>query len=444
MAQERQKYDQNNDQKEPNQPQFDPNWSPEQQSQGLGLKYLHENHICTGAMGDVGSRTFRVFVEGTQLRIPLFQRRYCWGKEQCKKLLDDIQAARAWGHSIGRALVHKMQNQPKDSATQLTIIDGQQRSTTMMLMLASARDILMASGKATEVVRMIDRVLFLSQTALTSPLTDALRHFRLVPTHFDQVAFYKALMHPNSIPSPSDVPSNAVTAAKDFFLEQFQLMPLGKLQHLPERILDRVNVLQFGVREFDLMTMYERLAIKDQVYWRTSGGVSLAAMDLSRNLLLSYFVDDAQRQEAFFQLWVPFETMCMDKNGKTDPERMHDLFSRFLQAIRVGELPSHLPPPSAIRPSNQGGQQHLALLPPPRACSARDWVRAGKEAFMETKDPMKKTGVDLLGGTYAKLKRFMVAVLSEHAAPTLEARQHSYLVAKEAMCMLYNFACGDS
>ncbi len=76
-----------------------------------------------------------------QLVIPIYQRLYSWEKEQCKQLWDDIIKIggndKMDGHFIGSILY------VRDGFTHsapLLIIDGQQRLTTITLLLTALRD----------------------------------------------------------------------------------------------------------------------------------------------------------------------------------------------------------------------------------------------------------------------------------------------------------------
>ena len=76
-------------------------------------------------------------------QIPCYQRRYCWSENDCKVLLDDIQAL-AEEHSAGNDQVpHFMGSivvQEEDSGTKWQIIDGQQRLVTMYLFYWNCTD----------------------------------------------------------------------------------------------------------------------------------------------------------------------------------------------------------------------------------------------------------------------------------------------------------------
>lgn len=77
-----------------------------------------------------------------QLVIPIYQRLYSWEKEQCKQLWDDIVKTggsdQIKGHFIGSILY--VLDGITHSDNTLLIIDGQQRLTTITLLLTALRD----------------------------------------------------------------------------------------------------------------------------------------------------------------------------------------------------------------------------------------------------------------------------------------------------------------
>ncbi len=88
-------------------------------------------------------------LEGTkQFVVPIFQRNYSWTEEQCLQLWDDVlQAARApnkGGHFLG-SIVYTASASEATFARWL-VIDGQQRLTTVTLLLAALRDHIKESG----------------------------------------------------------------------------------------------------------------------------------------------------------------------------------------------------------------------------------------------------------------------------------------------------------
>ena len=77
-----------------------------------------------------------------QFTIPVYQRPYSWGIEQCKKLWEDIvsmQKQNRMGHFVGSIVNIAEQTMPT-GVQKFMIIDGQQRITTLTLLLIALRD----------------------------------------------------------------------------------------------------------------------------------------------------------------------------------------------------------------------------------------------------------------------------------------------------------------
>ncbi len=91
--------------------------------------------------------------QNNQFVIPIYQRLYSWKKEQCEQLWDDIIKIggndKMNGHFIGSILY--VLNGNKHSNNPLLIIDGQQRLTTITLLLIALRNHLSEEVKRTEI-----------------------------------------------------------------------------------------------------------------------------------------------------------------------------------------------------------------------------------------------------------------------------------------------------
>lgn len=73
-------------------------------------------------------------VDGEQFVVPPYQRPYAWGPEQVDELWDDVISTMGSGHFIGSIVL----NDEHDGRPQ--VIDGQQRLTTLMMLLGLIRD----------------------------------------------------------------------------------------------------------------------------------------------------------------------------------------------------------------------------------------------------------------------------------------------------------------
>jgi len=104
--------------------------------------------------------------------VPLFQRRYCWGEPQWKQLWQDIVSPRhsvsaTNPHAIGRVVIARETGGAGASRREaLVLVDGQQRTTTLMLLLCALRDVARSidAEAAEPLISAIDNVLF-SRTA---------------------------------------------------------------------------------------------------------------------------------------------------------------------------------------------------------------------------------------------------------------------------------------
>ena len=77
-----------------------------------------------------------------QFQIPVYQRNYDWSVSNCNRLLDDIKAVVDTGdkHFLG-TIVFMSSKDTGFSLKEYIIIDGQQRLTTMMLILKALCDL---------------------------------------------------------------------------------------------------------------------------------------------------------------------------------------------------------------------------------------------------------------------------------------------------------------
>ena len=79
-------------------------------------------------------------------RIPEYQRPYVWGKDQISELLNDLSEAinhNDQGQYFLGSMVLQNKNQSNDSLNYLEydVLDGQQRLTTLFLLIAVIRDL---------------------------------------------------------------------------------------------------------------------------------------------------------------------------------------------------------------------------------------------------------------------------------------------------------------
>src|SRR5688572_6147264 len=107
-----------------------------------------------GATGGLGmkaiDRPFTKIINGTtQVVIPVFQRDYSWSETHCEQLWKDVLQIATdpadRGHFLG-SVVYVSTGDSAAGFTRWLLIDGQQRLTTLTLLLAALRDHIQDTG----------------------------------------------------------------------------------------------------------------------------------------------------------------------------------------------------------------------------------------------------------------------------------------------------------
>ena len=95
---------------------------------------------------DAGKEQLLYFLgQNQQLSIPIYQRKYSWTHKECKQLLDDILRvgnSDEQNHFIGSIVYMNQKGHIASPINQLMIIDGQQRATTITLLISAIIDFL--------------------------------------------------------------------------------------------------------------------------------------------------------------------------------------------------------------------------------------------------------------------------------------------------------------
>lgn len=128
-------------------------------------------------------------IEGTkQYVVPLFQRAYSWKKTEWKMLWDDIIELYAVDeprpHFMGSIVTMPTISVP-EGVSKYMLIDGQQRLTTIFILLAALRD--RAKTSDSELAEEIDN------TILVNPYKKGLDHYKLQPTQSDREFFHQLI-----------------------------------------------------------------------------------------------------------------------------------------------------------------------------------------------------------------------------------------------------------
>ncbi|MFR2367079.1 MAG: DUF262 domain-containing protein [Anaerobutyricum sp.] len=242
-----------------------------------------------------------------QFLIPVYQRYYSWAIEQCSRLWNDIvemQKKDKAGHFVG-SIVNIAEQAMPTGVQKYMIIDGQQRLTTLSLLLIALRDYGESHPEDTTInSRRIDNML------LKNEYEEGDERYKLLLTETDRDLLISLVeKKPISDPGLSRILSNY-----NFFagkIADMELQPkdvyeaIGKLQ-IVNITLDR-NV-------DDAQAIFESL---------NSTGKELSESDLIRNYVLMGLEPSEQRY-VYEHMWRPMELLF-------DYEKQDSVMDRFFR-----------------------------------------------------------------------------------------------------------------
>lgn len=129
-------------------------------------------------------------IEGTkQYVVPLFQRSYSWTKKEWDILWNDIydlyEMDNPRVHFFG-SIVNMPATSVPEGVAKFLLIDGQQRLTTVFILLSILKDLALEGRKE----RLSDEI---KNTLLLNQYKDGYDHYKMMPTQVDRNAFLKVI-----------------------------------------------------------------------------------------------------------------------------------------------------------------------------------------------------------------------------------------------------------
>ncbi len=230
---------------------------------------------------------------GTIFSIPVYQRNYTWEEENCEKLLQDIVSIsqNKKTHFMGSItyILHYIDDEKSLRQLQeFVIIDGQQRVTTIMLLLKAIETKIPNEG----IKKEIDGLLNLSGQRL-----------RLKPIKSDKEAFDLVMQNrSHELQGASHIRNNYKFFTKE--LENY-ISKGYRIEEIYGAFL-RLKIAAIGLElgEDDLQVVFESI---------NAIGVQLKGLDLIRNYLM--MGENSENQQHLYDTyWVPLENWLGEKD----------------------------------------------------------------------------------------------------------------------------------
>ncbi|KNE12704.1 DUF262 and DUF1524 domain-containing protein [Helicobacter pylori] len=246
-----------------------------------------------------------------QLVIPIYQRLYSWDKEQCKQLWDDIIKIggndKMDGHFIGSILY--VLDKITHSNNALLIIDGQQRLTTITLLLTALRD------------HWSDKRKDIEDHYLINSDEKGDKKFRLILSESDKDTLLSLIDKDRRKPSE---PSSKIVENFKLF-EEWVSKNTNKLETIFKG-LEKLMIVGIALKKEkdDPQLIFESM---------NSKGMELAQTDLIRNYIV--METEIEKQEGFYnKYW-----RAIEEDFKQD-KKLFDRFIRHYLTIKTREIPN--------------------------------------------------------------------------------------------------------
>ncbi|GAB2809063.1 DUF262 domain-containing protein [Streptomyces chlorus] len=248
--------------------------------------------------------TFLKLVQGDkQFQVPLYQRTYSWGREQLKRLWEDVgelvgqhlSGEPTAPHFLGSVVLAPGQIQA-GGVQRWLVVDGQQRLTTLMLAFAALRDHLKSTGDE----RGVDRV---HRQVLVNEFHEGLDHYRLLPTQADREA-YTACVRSRAEAGGSDNVGAAYRFFRGAFAEGHEAGDERWTATVETVLKDLLSIVEITAEPGDnVYRIFESI---------NNTGVGLSQSDLLRNYVFMLLPKRGER--VYQELWLPMQQSLGPKN----------------------------------------------------------------------------------------------------------------------------------
>lgn len=268
-----------------------------------------------------GEATLLEFFEQNQTNqfvIPIYQRLYSWGKEQCKQLWDDIIKIggndKMNGHFIGSILYVRVD---ATHSSPLLIIDGQQRLTTITLLFIALRNHL---NDEDEFLEKFSHQKIQNRYLINSDEKGD-KKFKLILSEPDRDTLLSLIDENKRKPSE---PSLKI-------VENFKLF-----EKWIRKNTDKLETIFKGLEKLMIVWIaLEKGKDDPQLIFESmnSKGIELTQADLIRNYIIME-TEDGKQEDFYNQYW-----RAMEEDFKQN-EKLFDWFVRHYLTIKTGKIPN--------------------------------------------------------------------------------------------------------
>lgn len=208
-----------------------------------------------------------------KLLIPSYQRRYSWGEEQFEELWNDLaNIADGGSHFLGTIVFMSSDHHVAQGVNELDVVDGQQRITTLSILLCAIRDFLDENFDDDDVGSRVEDI---NESLWLVDRDREKQGLRLVLGNLDKESYENLVKH-----GPDEVDNPKIAEAYDYYIERLE-MELGTaddIRSLHDTVMDQLIYVSITAKgHSDAYKLFEAM---------NNRGLSLSPIDLMKNYLL--------------------------------------------------------------------------------------------------------------------------------------------------------------
>ena len=265
---------------------------------------------------------FLKLLDGThQYIIPIYQRTYSWGEEQCEQLWKDVIKVgtddKLDAHFIGSIVYIQRGLYQSSAVSQLLVIDGQQRLATISILLAALSQKLGQPSNESDITKEKIAAYYLFNGYETSE-----RRYKLLLTQSDKMTLMSLLEG-----------KEPLAPVSRRIVENFELFK----KKIDESNIDPQKIFS-GISKLIVVDIaLDRDHDNPQRIFESmnSTGLRLSQADLIRNYVLMD-LEPAEQESLYNDFWFPMEQSFDQK----DYLKQFDRFMRDYLTLKTGRIPN--------------------------------------------------------------------------------------------------------
>lgn len=214
-----------------------------------------------------------LFGKSERIKIPSYQRRYSWEEEHFSDLWEDLdEIEHGENHFFGTIVFMPSEPHLAQGVNEIDVVDGQQRITTISILLCSIRDYFNENYEESKIQSRVDT---LEKSLYLVDRDGDKQGLQLVLGNLDQKSYENLIKH-----GSGNIENKQIQNAYDYFYAQIdeELEDIDEIRDLHDKLMDQLIYVSITAQgHSDAYQLFEAM---------NNRGLTLSPIDLMKNYLL--------------------------------------------------------------------------------------------------------------------------------------------------------------